>query len=281
MRIAAPSLAACLLASTPAWAEPCQFDASALKFAGAPAEQARCLLRPVEKWGRLGPRLTELPPTLATLLGTKPNIAAERLAARGRAAGLPASALHGPVSKAYGGAATAPVARYFVIHDTSAPWLGERPFPSDLDSNARRIALDGFLGPNAVAHAFIGRTGEVRFGHDFSVPWRATKRENTIGLASKGLFLHIENVQPRRSDPAGRPKNDAIAPVPGLSAAQYDRLALLYIVASVRAGQWLIPAFHAALDEGISDAHDDPQNFELAGFDDAIAGHLTALQTRD
>src|SRR5215467_4804284 len=32
------------------------------------------------------------------------------------------------------------------------------------------------------------------------------------GPSSKGLFLHVENVQPRRRDPAGGPKNDAIAP---------------------------------------------------------------------
>jgi hypothetical protein len=37
-------------------------------------------------------------------------------------------------------------------------------------------------------------------------------------------------------------------------------------VASVRAGSWLIPAYHSVIDEGISNKHDDPQNFELASF---------------
>lgn len=273
----ATALALGLLAATVAQAQPCRFDTATLSFVGTPVEQARCLLRPVAKWGRLGPPLTQLPPTLASILGTQPAIAPDKLAPLINAAGLPPATMNGPVSRARGGAASAPAARYFVIHDTSSPWLGNDPFPTDLDSNPGRITLDGFLGPNAVAHAFIGRTGVVRFGHDFAVPWRATKREHVIGEASKGLFLHVENIQPRRRDPAGGSKNDAIAPTPGLSAAQYDRLALLYIVASVRAHQWLVPAFHAALDDGISDAHDDPQNFDLPSFDQAIARHLNAM----
>jgi hypothetical protein len=31
-------------------------------------------------------------------------------------------------------------------------------------------------------------------------------------------------------------------------------------------GVWLIPAYHSAIDAGIKDAHDDPQNFELEKF---------------
>jgi hypothetical protein len=31
----------------------------------------------------------------------------------------------------------------------------------------------------------------------------------------------------------------------------------------VRAGKWLIPAYHSALDLGFPDRHDDPQNFNL------------------
>jgi hypothetical protein len=51
---------------------------------------------------------------------------------------------------------------------------------------------------------------------------------------------------------------------------QYRRLALAYIAASVRAGHWMVPAFHAVIDEGIYDKHDDPQNFEFAKFNEAI-----------
>ena len=55
-------------------------------------------------------------------------------------------------------------------------------------------------------------------------------------------------------------------PKPGFSKAQYRMLAALYVYASARAGHWLIPAFHATVDAGIPDAHDDPQNFELKQF---------------
>jgi hypothetical protein len=57
--------------------------------------------------------------------------------------------------------------------------------------------------------------------------------------------------------------NDAIAPDPGLTDAQLERLALVYLAASVRSGKWLIPAYHSPIDLGFPDAHDDPQNFNL------------------
>ena len=87
----------------------------------------------------------------------------------------------------------------------------------------------------------------------------------------------MENQQPRRADPVGPPGNDRIAPTPGLTPAQYDALALAYVVASARAGRWLIPAFHADLDEGLADAHDDPQAFDLAAFDRAVSAEVKRL----
>jgi len=81
--------------------------------------------------------------------------------------------------------------------------------------------------------------------------------------SAKGLQIHVELLQPRRSDPAGKTANDAIAPIPGFTDAQMDRLALVYVSATIRRGEWLIPAYHAAVDAGIPDAHDDPQNFDL------------------
>jgi hypothetical protein len=80
---------------------------------------------------------------------------------------------------------------------------------------------------------------------------------------SRGLFVHTELVQPRRSDPTGQPGNDGLAPSPGFTEPQLDRLALLYVVASLQHGSWMVPAFHANVDAGIPDAHDDPQNFDL------------------
>src|SRR5262245_5065624 len=94
---------------------------------------------------------------------------------------------------------------------------------------------------------------------------------------SQGLFIHVENIQPRRSLDIGRPGNDHVAPDPGLTAAQYQRLALLYVAASVRKGTWLIPAFHAVLDLNVGD-HDDPQNFDVAVWAAALRELLDQIQ---
>ena len=89
----------------------------------------------------------------------------------------------------------------------------------------------------------------------------------------KKAFLHIENIQPRIRDRSVRFENDAIAPTPGFSDAQLERLALIYIAASARSGRWLIPAYHSPIDLGFRDRHDDPQNFDLEKW----AAKLTEL----
>jgi hypothetical protein len=119
---------------------------------------------------------------------------------------------------------------------------------------------------------------------------------------TRGRFLHIENVQLRtvaaeigESTRIGEDKrkdkdkekdtrpciNDRIAEKPGFTQVQYERLALVYIAASHRAGQWLVPAYHLAVDDGVGDAHDDPQNFDLNDFGSKICGHLAALGRKE
>jgi hypothetical protein len=71
--------------------------------------------------------------------------------------------------------------------------------------------------------------------------------------------------------------NDRVAPRPGFTPAQYDRLALLYVAASVRHGRWLIPAFHAVLDSYFAEGHDDPQNFDMNAFSRAVKRHASRL----
>ncbi len=133
------------------------------------------------------------------------------------------------------------------------------------------------------AHVFINRTGAIFLAHDFTVPWRATKFETAknFGSTLKGLFLHIELIQPRRALKGYGRRNDFLAPDPGFSQAQYDSLALVYAVASRRAGFWLIPAFHSVLDEGIRNKHDDPQNFELETFAASLDHLVGELRTQD
>ncbi len=245
---------------------PCAFDPERLSFAGDASEQARCLVRPLGFKARLGPVPDTLPPVLADRVGRAAPMPSRRAVAAVLAEmGLDrqfAESLFSPVSRAQDGDPFAPSARYFVLHDTSGPLL--RRFPANLNDGARLNDLRNFRCTDgyAIAHAVINRSGGIYVGHDFEVPWRGTKFERApaFGSALKGLFLHVEMVQPRRG------RGGTLAPTPGFTAAQYERLALLYVMASVRAGTWLIPAFHATIDGGVRNGHDDPQNFELASF---------------
>jgi hypothetical protein len=266
--------------------EPCAFDPQALSFRGEPVEQALCLMRAMDRTRNLVPTLESLPSPLA-----------ERI---GRDAGLPtrevlstflskhdletdfAAYLWQPVSRANDNDPDAPVARYFVIHDTSGPNYGRHGFPSDIDAGgwfnnlAYYRCLDGF----GRAHVVVNRAGGMLLNHDFQIAWRETKFERAVNFAGalKGLFLHVELVQPRRSARGRGPHNDAETPRPSFTAAQYDRLALLYVIASVRAERWLIPAFHAAIDANIPHGHDDPLGFDIARFAESLERLMQRLQ---
>src|SRR5262249_41348756 len=87
------------------------------------------------------------------------------------------------------------------------------------------------------------------------------------------VSVNVELVQPRLRDARGI---DAIAPTPGFTDPQLDRLALVYIAASVRRGQWLIPAFHGVVDFGVG-SHDDPQNFDLEHWASCLAALLQEI----
>jgi hypothetical protein len=258
--------------------EPCAFDPAAVSFAGTPQEQAMCLLRSFDRGRNLAPMLESLPQGIAARVGQSAGLPTrERLATYLSRRDLEwdfAASLWQPVSRGSDNAPDAPTARYMVFHDTSGPNYGGRPWPANLDEHARLNNLRRFVCADgwAIAHVVINRQGRMFRGHDFSVPWRATKFERATNFAGalKGLFLHVELIQPRKRAPGRGRYNDALAPTPGFSAAQYNSLALVYTIASVRAGQWLIPAFHAPIDARIRGGHDDPQNFELDTFADSL-----------
>ena len=266
-------IALTMLLAAPASAEligGCQFDRDTLTFAGSPVEQATCLLRKVELMGKKSPQ--PLPTVIARLMeqGGAPS-AAQKTAAiaafpqpyRDYALGyqdLPASQTEAGVPLLY-----------FVIHDTSEPFYGADRFPKQLDNDPRVNSfasyVDQTFAAEPVAHIFLNRQGQIWGAHDFSIPWRATKLESrVIGPAARGRFVHIETVQPRRFLPGATNRGQTYGPKPGFTPAQYRMLAALYIYASARAGHWLIPAFHSTVDDGIPDAHDDPQNFDLKKF---------------
>jgi hypothetical protein len=265
---------------------PCTFNPERLSFAGEPAQQAACLVRPVAPWAKLGPPLESLPPALAARVGRSSAMidrgAVTALLARLDVENEFTDFLLYPISRAQDDDPFAPAARYFVIHDTSGPNFGARSWPDNIDDNVEINNLARFRCADAheIAHVVINRTGAMLIGHDFSVPWRATKfeRATRFGTTLKGLFLHIELIQPRRRGGGG---GDAAAPVPGFTAAQYNRLALLYMLASVRAGEWLIPAFHAVIDNDIPNGHDDPQNFDLEAFARSLQGLIDQMQWPD
>jgi 3D (Asp-Asp-Asp) domain-containing protein len=259
----------------------CQFDTNSLKFAGDDQTQARCLMRPVQIGGHLGAQAS-LPVTFAKLIGTNPTITRSQLKVHLEASDSPtirqlAATLQLPISRARSNNANAPQARYFVVHDTSTPNFGQASqFPSDIDTSNHVNRLDRYpTGANALAHFFVNRLGEVQLFKDFSVPWRATALElKYVGTPSRGLFLHSELVQPRRNNANNI---DLFAPTPGFMQTQYDRLATLYVVASVRAGKWMIPATHLGVTSPLPELHDDPQNFDFDRFDAAVASILALI----
>jgi len=251
----------------------CAFDETTLSFPGSPLAQARCLLRPVKRYGELAAPLPNLPPPLENLIGRPVQL--DRLALQKY---LPAhdiaeTDIGGPLTNHCG-------AKYFIIHDTSTPNFGDAPIPANINTAAWSGNNLNRWTNRPVAHAFVNRLGDSLSPHPFAQPWRATKLEvRVLGEKGRGLFVHTEMVQPRQRDPKGNAKNDALAPDPGFTVAQYDRLALLYVSASLQHGTWLIPGYHAAVDAGIPDGHDDPQNFDLAVWAGRLDELLRAIAT--
>lgn len=229
---------------------------------------ARCLIRSVLRGGESGPIPSELPQTLKELIGQPMNVSLVKLQQYLADNGIPDPSVGGEVKQ------DMTKARFFVIHDTSWPEISAASFPSNMnESSWGGNKLSNWVRSETPTHVFVNRVGEsamkanfkdvvgaTRYeaGRDFSDP--TTRRQARD--RRRGLFVHIELIQPRRrSDP-----NSAyfdIAPSPGFTRQQLDRLALLYVVASVRSDRWLLPSFHLSVDATIAGAHDDPQNFEM------------------
>lgn len=246
----------------------CDFDTNRLEFVGTPVEQARCLLRPPLVGGGVGQPLTELPAPLEQLIGQPSTISRDALRRYLDAHYIAEGDIGGPITNVLR-------AKYFVIHDTSTPNYTTNSIPENINSPSWKYNDVTMWKKSPVAHVFVGRTGKSFTAHPFIVPWRATKFESKVITReqSRGLFVHVENTMPRHSDPKSFPSNDALAPKPGFTDAMLDRVALLYLTASMEHGRWMVPCYHAALDAGLPDAHDDPQNFDLKAW----AAHLDKL----
>ncbi len=254
----------------------CKFDDRTLQFIGTPVEQARCLLRPNRIGGVLGTTLIKLPKPLESLIGKPSHLDRTKLRKYLTTRSISESDIGGsldlPLSTATLPNGDRIEALYFIIHDTSTPYLKDEPFPAEMDNDPlwKGNKIEIWL-KNPVAHVFVNRLGRsvttTPFNENVKNGFGTKFARDFLKADAKGLQIHIELVQPRRRDPEARgAENDRIAPTPGFSDAQYERLALLYITASARRGSWLIPAYHSAIDAGIPDAHDDPQNFDLDRF---------------
>lgn len=262
-KLALSILATLVFSLSTAAQTPCPFNSSEVD------PLARCLLRPVKIFGNVGPAPATLPAPLDTLIGKPMDVTAVSLKRYLDA--------HGITEVSIGGSLSTPLAttRYFVIHDTSSPYLRNDPFPANINEASwtfNRLSRWARIR----THVYVNRLGESGTANNFDRTVTATKYER--GPGRRGLFVHVELVQPRRREPSGGANNDAIAPQPGFTAKQLDRLALLYVAASVRRGRWLLPGFHAAIDAGIPDAHDDPQNFDMNGWLSSLQSLLTELR---
>lgn len=242
-------------------------------------EQAKRLLRKVHMMGHVGSEIASFDSTFSANVGNSCVISRDQLRSYIEREGVGEWEIGGPISNpvssvtdSYGNTT---YAKYFVIHDTSFP-----RYKKDIPNNINTASwewnnLNRWNSP--VCHLFVNRLGQSKTITPFDGGMTATKMERYIlgDGAARGLYLHIELIQPRSPNSRHGRHNDYDAPTPGFSDAQYKRLALLYVTASVRKGEWLIPGFHACIDNGIKNAHDDPQNFELSKFLSEV-NHLIA-----
>jgi hypothetical protein len=259
---------------------PCKFNRLSLTFEGTKLEQAKCLLRPVKRWGELGAELTTLPAPLDKV-GTAAPISKAQFRRYLVARSINENDLGGPINKPVSQTNDGLSATYFVIHDTSSPNYKSNPFPAHINAASSPVNdLTRWMNTDPkIAHVFINRAGQSVTVINFRSPWRATKLESRFaGAKARGRFLHIENIQPRRSLSTAFEGNDALAPGPGFTENQYRRLALVYLAASLRAGEMLVPAFHAVMDNDFPGAHDDPQKFQLDLWARMLTEEIAAAQ---
>ena len=117
----------------------CDFDPETLSFAGTPVEQAMCLMRGMDETRNLGPPLEGSAPALASRIGETTGLPSrETLSDFLSKQDLEwdfAAYLWQPVSRAHDNDPDAPMARYFVIHDTSGPNYRPPGFPDDIDTD--------------------------------------------------------------------------------------------------------------------------------------------------
>ena len=150
---------------------------------------AKCLMRGMDQSRNLGPELASLPAPLADRVANETGLPSrEVLSTYLSKLDLEwdfAAYLWLPVSRANGNDPAAPMARYFVLHDTSGPNFGHRSFPRRgrrrhlQDQQPEQVQMFGRLGKGACRdqpfrrHAAQSRAGnslardQIRAGGEF------------------------------------------------------------------------------------------------------------------
>jgi Protein of unknown function (DUF3141) len=146
----------------------CGFDQATMSFHGDGVEQTRCLMRGMDETRNLGPQMAMMPAPLADRVGNEAGLPTrEALSTYLSKLDLEwdfAQYLWLPVSRANDNDPTAPMARYFVIHDTSGPNFGHRAFPEEVDNGNSKInSLNKFKCSDGwgKAHVVINRSGDM------------------------------------------------------------------------------------------------------------------------
>ena len=156
----------------------CAFDKATISFHADGVEQTRCLMRGRDDTRNLGAQMAMMPAPLADRVGNEAGLPTrEALSTYQSKLDLErdfSQYLWLPVSKANDNDPTAPMARYFVFHDTSGPNFGHRAFPDEVDyGNSKINGLNKFkmLGrPGAKAHVVINRSGDMLLNHELENP---------------------------------------------------------------------------------------------------------------
>jgi len=247
----------------------CRFNWETLRYAGTVEQTAAGLLRKVNRHGS-GSVAQPVPQWLTERLMQPMPFTTAQIEAYLRRERIDPASLTARLR-----IGDTPSVRYFVIHDTSTPKIPppSQVFPDDIDrASYSGNSLQGWRGLQPKVNLLINRVGESRVLNSWGTvrPETATKLEDAVA-AARPIFVHVENIQPRVTPPGA--SWAWVAPEQGFSAAQERRLALAYIIASMHAGRWLIPAYHFNVDQGVGRAHDDPQNVSLASW----VAHLIAL----
>ena len=234
-------------------------------------DQAKLLLRNIHLMGRVSNELAVIDSNFALRVGRTCEITRDQLRSYLDKYHINEWEIGGtldmPVSSVTDSNGNTAYAKYIVFHDTSFPRYGKDGFPNNINNASWEWNhLNRWL--TNVTHVYVNRIGESKTMTPFSEGMTATKLERYVmgENIARGLYLHVELIQPRTTMKGYGRHNDVDAPEPGFTDDQYKRLALIYTAASVRKGSFLIPAFHACVDANIRNAHDDPQNFELPRF---------------